>query len=143
MGIKAIGIDLGTTNSCVAVVEHGEPVVIPNDEGSRTTPSVVAFINGDERLVGQIARRQAVTNPGRTLYAAKRLIGRRFDNLVGNEIFEAGKGRARQDKNVETAIAQSPYCGTSSSSQSVIAPRPLRAGRRLPPPPRRWLARHA
>ena len=75
-----IGIDLGTTNSCVAVVEGGEPVVIPNSEGSRTTPSMVAFTESGERLVGQIAKRQAVTNPGRTLFAVKRLIGRKFDS---------------------------------------------------------------
>jgi molecular chaperone DnaK len=77
---KVIGIDLGTTNSCVAVLEHGEPLVIPNDEGGRTTPSVVAFTRDGDRLVGQIARRQAVTNAQRTVSAAKRLIGRRFDD---------------------------------------------------------------
>jgi len=76
---KVIGIDLGTTNSCVAIIEGGEPVVIPNSEGSRTTPSIVAFTDSDERLVGQIAKRQAVTNAENTLYAVKRLIGRRFD----------------------------------------------------------------
>lgn len=75
---KIIGIDLGTTNSCVAVLEGGEPVVIPNAEGSRTTPSMVAFTESGERLVGQIAKRQAITNPENTIYAAKRLIGRRF-----------------------------------------------------------------
>jgi len=75
---RSIGIDLGTTNSCVAIIEHGDPLVIPNDEGSRTTPSVVAFTADRERLVGQIARRQAVTNPERTVFAVKRLIGRRF-----------------------------------------------------------------
>ncbi len=77
---KVIGIDLGTTNSCVAVMEGGEPVVIPNSEGSRTTPSIVAFTDGGERLVGQIAKRQAVTNPENTLFAAKRLIGRKLDS---------------------------------------------------------------
>lgn len=77
---KVIGIDLGTTNSCVAILEDGEPVVIPNEEGSRTTPSVVAFTSEGERLVGQTARRQAVTNAERTFYAVKRLIGRRFDD---------------------------------------------------------------
>jgi len=77
---KVIGIDLGTTNSCVAVMEGGEPQVIANAEGSRTTPSVVAFSDSGERLVGQIARRQAVTNPDNTVYAVKRLIGRRFDD---------------------------------------------------------------
>jgi molecular chaperone DnaK len=76
---KIIGIDLGTTNSCVAVVEGGEAVVIPNSEGSRTTPSVVAFTEEGDRLVGQIAKRQAVTNPDNTLFAIKRLIGRRFE----------------------------------------------------------------
>jgi len=77
---KVIGIDLGTTNSCVAVMEGGEPRVIPNAEGSRTTPSIVAFTDASEQLVGQIAKRQAVTNPERTVFAAKRLIGRRFDS---------------------------------------------------------------
>jgi molecular chaperone DnaK len=75
---KIIGIDLGTTNSCVAVMEGGDPQVIANLEGNRTTASVVAFADNDERLVGQVAKRQAVTNPTRTLYAVKRLIGRKF-----------------------------------------------------------------
>src|SRR5712692_6943559 len=77
---KVIGIDLGTTNSCVAVMEGGEPVVIPNSEGSRTTPSMVGFTEGGERLVGQIAKRQAITNPEATVFAVKRLIGRKFDS---------------------------------------------------------------
>ncbi len=77
---KVIGIDLGTTNSCVALMEGGEPQVIPNAEGARTTPSMVAFTDQGEQLVGQIAKRQAVTNPERTVFAAKRLIGRRFDS---------------------------------------------------------------
>jgi molecular chaperone DnaK len=76
---KVIGIDLGTTNSCVAVMESGEPVVIANAEGSRTTPSMVAFAESGERLVGQQAKRQAVTNPENTLYAIKRLIGRKYE----------------------------------------------------------------
>ena len=75
---KIIGIDLGTTNSCVAIMEGGEPKVIANVEGNRTTPSVVAFTDNEERLVGQVAKRQAVTNPTRTLSAIKRLIGRKF-----------------------------------------------------------------
>ncbi len=75
---KVIGIDLGTTNSCVAVMEQGESVVIPNSEGSRTTPSMVAFADEGSRLVGQIAKRQAVTNPESTIYSTKRLIGRKF-----------------------------------------------------------------
>jgi molecular chaperone DnaK len=77
---KVIGIDLGTTNSCVAIMEGGDPVVITNAEGSRITPSVVAFTDSGERLVGQIARRQAITNPENTIFAIKRLIGRRFDD---------------------------------------------------------------
>ena len=99
---KAIGIDLGTTNSCVAIIEHGDPVVIPNDEGTRTTPSVVGFTDDGDRLVGHIARRQAKTNPDRTLYAVKRLIGRRFEDeetehskaLVPYQIISADNGDA-------------------------------------------------
>src|SRR3990170_3158970 len=74
-----IGIDLGTTNSCVAVMEGGVPQVIPNQEGARTTPSIVGFTAKGERLVGQIAKRQALTNPKNTVFAVKRLIGRKFD----------------------------------------------------------------
>jgi molecular chaperone DnaK len=77
---KVIGIDLGTTNSCVAVMSGGEPVVIANSEGNRTTPSVVAFTDKGERLVGQIAKRQAITNPENTIYSIKRLIGRKFNS---------------------------------------------------------------
>ena len=77
---KVIGIDLGTTNSCVAIMETGDPTVLANSEGSRTTPSVVAFTDSGERLVGQIARRQAITNPENTIFAVKRLIGRRSDD---------------------------------------------------------------
>ena len=75
---KIIGIDLGTTNSCVAVMEGGEPVVIANAEGSRTTPSVVAFTKDGERLVGQIAKRQAITNPDRTVASIKREMGTNY-----------------------------------------------------------------
>ena len=78
---KAVGIDLGTTNSVIAVVEGGQPRVIPNAEGSRTTPSVVAFTEHGERLVGQLARRQAILNPKATIYSAKRFIGRRYDEV--------------------------------------------------------------
>jgi molecular chaperone DnaK len=77
---KVIGIDLGTTNSCVAVMEGGDPIVIANAEGSRTTPSIVAFTDKGERLVGQIAKRQAITNPDNTIFAVKRLIGRKYDS---------------------------------------------------------------
>src|SRR5437870_6182465 len=78
---KIIGIDLGTTNSVVAVMEGGEPVVITNPEGGRLTPSVVAFTKTGERLVGQVAKRQAVTNPENTVYSIKRFMGRRFDEV--------------------------------------------------------------
>ncbi len=99
---KIIGIDLGTTNSCVAVMEGGQPKVIENAEGDRTTPSIVAFTKDDEVLVGQPAKRQAVTNPNNTLFAVKRLIGRKFSedvvqkdrDLVPYKIVEAENGDA-------------------------------------------------
>src|SRR5258708_13188522 len=78
---KTIGIDPGTTTSVVAVIEGGEPKVIPNEEGSRTTPSVVAFTKTGERLVGQVAKRQAITNPENTIYSIKRFMGRRFEEI--------------------------------------------------------------
>ena len=85
---KAIGIDLGTTNSVVAVVMGGEPIVIPNQEGSRTTPSVVAFTDKGERLVGQIAKRQAITNPENTIFSIKRLMGRKFSSPEAKHAME-------------------------------------------------------
>ena len=81
---KVIGIDLGTTNSVVAVMEGGEPVVIPNAEGSRTTPSVVAFTKGGERLVGEVAKRQAITNPENTVFSIKRFMGRKYRDVEVN-----------------------------------------------------------
>jgi len=89
---KTIGIDLGTTNSCVAIMEGGKPRVIENSEGARTTPSVVAYADDGEILVGAPAKRQAVTNAKNTIYAVKRLIGRRFD-----------------DAEVQKALKLSPY----------------------------------
>jgi hypothetical protein len=99
---KVIGIDLGTTNSCVAIMESGKPRVIENSEGDRTTPSIVAFTKDNEVLVGQSAKRQAVTNPQNTLFAVKRLIGRKFDdavvqkdiNMVSYKIVKADNGDA-------------------------------------------------
>src|SRR5438445_9291730 len=102
---KIIGIDLGTTNSCVAVMEGGEPKVIPNQEGGRTTPSVVGFAKSGERLVGQVAKRQAVTNPENTVYSIKRFMGRRFDE-VSEEMklvpYKVTKGEA-SDARVEAS----------------------------------------
>lgn len=77
---KVIGIDLGTTNSVVAIMEGKEAKVLPNAEGGRTTPSMVAFTESGERLVGQVAKRQAITNPENTIFAVKRLIGRKYDS---------------------------------------------------------------
>jgi molecular chaperone DnaK len=82
---KVIGIDLGTTNSCVAVLEGQEPVVIPNQEGARTTPSVVAFTKDGERLVGAAAKRQAVTNPENTVFSVKRFMGRLHSEVAAEE----------------------------------------------------------
>ena len=84
---KIIGIDLGTTNSCVAVLEGGEPTVITNPEGGRTTPSIVSFSKDGERLVGQSAKRQAVTNPENTVFSIKRFMGRLFKE-VSSELKE-------------------------------------------------------
>ena len=100
---KTIGIDLGTTNSCVAVMENGQPKVIENSEGARTTPSIVAYMEEGEVLVGAPAKRQAVTNPKNTLYAVKRLIGRRF-----------------QDKEVQKAIKTSPYRIAEAPTNHVL-----------------------
>ncbi|MEV2194012.1 molecular chaperone DnaK [Streptomyces phaeochromogenes] len=98
---RAVGIDLGTTNSVIAVWEGGEPTVVPNSEGNRTTPSVVAFTDTGERLVGQLARRQAILNPKGTIYSAKRFIGRHFDEIseeakaVAYDVVEGDGGAAR------------------------------------------------
>ena len=78
---KVIGIDLGTTNSCVSVMEGNEPIVIQNSEGARTTPSVVAFLENGERLIGQPAKRQAITNPEKTISSVKRFMGESFENI--------------------------------------------------------------
>ncbi|MBI4358573.1 MAG: molecular chaperone DnaK [Candidatus Omnitrophica bacterium] len=100
---KVLGIDLGTTNSCMAIMEGGEPKVIPNQEGARTTPSVVGFSKTGERLVGQAAKRQAITNPDRTVYSAKRFIGRRF-----NEVHQESKlvpFKVKEGKNSDAVIS--------------------------------------
>ena len=84
---KTIGIDLGTTNSCVAVIEGGEPVVIANAEGARTTPSVVAFSKTGERMVGQVAKRQAITNPERTVSSIKREMGSNYKVTIDDKSY--------------------------------------------------------
>src|SRR6188768_1108441 len=100
---KAVGIDLGTTNSVIATIEGGQPTVIPSAEGARTTPSVVAFTDQGERLVGQLARRQAILNPKGTIYSAKRFIGRRYDEVqseltaVSFDVVPGPDGAARFD----------------------------------------------
>jgi len=101
---KIIGIDLGTTNSCVAVMEGGDPTVIANVEGNRTTPSIVAFADNNERLVGQVAKRQAVTNPERTLYAIKRLIGRNFKDAEVQKSVEISPFKIVEGKGGSAAI---------------------------------------
>src|SRR2546425_6531702 len=100
---KIIGIDLGTTNSVVAVMEGGQPTVIPNQEGSRTTPSVVAFTKSGERLVGQVAKRQAITNPENTVFSIKRFMGRRYEEvteemkMIPYKVVRGENGDARVD----------------------------------------------
>ena len=97
---KILGIDLGTTNSCMAVMENGEPVVLENSEGARTTPSIVAFTKTGERLVGQAAKRQAVTNSKNTVFSVKRFVGRKFAEVKGEldrvpyKVVEAKNGDA-------------------------------------------------
>ena len=104
---KILGIDLGTTNSCMAIMEAGEPTVLENSEGARTTPSVVAFTKGGERVVGQAAKRQAITNPSNTIFSAKRLIGRKFSELSKSDkrapynIVEAENGDAHIEVEVD------------------------------------------
>ena len=139
---KIIGIDLGTTNSCVAVLEGGNPVVIPNSEGQRTTPSVVAFTESGERLVGLVAKRQAVTNPQNTVYSIKRFMGRRYDE-VQREIAEVPykvvkgtngdarieiRGKTNSPPEISAAILQKmkktaeDYLGQSVSEAVITVP---------------------
>src|SRR5436309_15251636 len=111
---KVIGIDLGTTNSVVAVIEAGEPTVLENSEGSRLTPSVVAITKSGERLVGQVAKRQSVTNPENTIFSIKRLMGRKFD-----------------DPEVQRTMKMVPYTITRASNADV---RVVLGGRAYSPP---------
>ena len=101
---KIIGIDLGTTNSCVAVMEGSEPVVIPNSEGRRTTPSIVAFVDNNERKVGDPAKRQAITNPKRTITSIKRFMGETYDK-VGKDIERASYAVVRGDNSTPASTS--------------------------------------
>ena len=122
---KIIGIDLGTTNSCVAIMEGGEAKVLVNEEGARTTPSVVAYTKDDERLVGQIAKRQSVTNPENTIYSAKRFIGRRFSEvveeikLVPYTVVEKGNDCAFKLKNGKTLSPEEIGSGVLAKLKKV------------------------
>ncbi|MFH1115555.1 MAG: molecular chaperone DnaK [Pseudomonadota bacterium] len=118
MAGKVIGIDLGTTNSCVAVMEGGDPVVIPNSEGGRTTPSMVAFAESGERLVGQIAKRQAITNPENTLFAIKRMIGRKFSSKEVQYDITISPFKIVQGSNGDAAVEAR---GTTYSTPEISA----------------------
>ena len=117
MGSKVIGIDLGTTNSVVAVMEGGQPAVIVNQEGNRTTPSVVAFTKDGERLVGQVAKRQAVTNPENTVFSIKRFMGR--SSRGGHERSGPRAVQGRGDRRAATPASRS----AASSIRRLRSPR--------------------
>ena len=129
---KVLGIDLGTTNSCMAVMEGGEPVVIPNAEGMRTTPSIVAFTKSGERLVGQAAKRQAITNSAQTIYSIKRFIGRKHDevaheiSLVPYKVIRAKNGDAH------VKVGDDIYSPPEISSMIL---QKMKAANRCRPPP--------
>jgi molecular chaperone DnaK len=112
---KIIGIDLGTTNSCVAVLEGGEPKVIPNEEGARTTPSIVAFSKSGERLVGQVAKRQAITNPENTIFSIKRFMGRRY-NEVNDEMKMVPYKVEQQGDHIVVVAQGKPYTAPEISA---------------------------
>ncbi|HTV10137.1 MAG TPA: molecular chaperone DnaK [Candidatus Aquilonibacter sp.] len=138
---KIIGIDLGTTNSCVAVMEGGEPKVIPNEEGGRTTPSIVAFTKNGERLVGQVAKRQAITNPQNTIYSIKRFMGRRYNEVSdemkmvpykvvqqGDHVAVEAQGKQYTPPEISAMILQKlkkaaeDYLGTSVTEAVITVP---------------------
>jgi molecular chaperone DnaK len=115
---KIIGIDLGTTNSCVSVLEGGNPKVVPNSEGANTTPSIVGFTDGADRLVGQIAKRQAVTNPEKTIFESKRLIGRKFASREVQEFIKVAPFKIVEMKNGDAGIEVS---GKQYTPQEISA----------------------
>ncbi|MEL7521007.1 MAG: Hsp70 family protein, partial [Cyanobacteria bacterium J06553_1] len=116
---KVIGIDLGTTNSCVAVLEGGKPVVIPSTEGGRTTPSIVGFAKGGERLVGQLAKRQAVTNAENTVYSIKRFIGRRWDDTETERSRVPYKCTRGKDDTVDVMIRAKSFTPQEVSAMTL------------------------
>jgi len=116
---KVIGIDLGTTNSCVAVLEGGKPVVIPNTEGGRTTPSIVGFAKGGERLVGQLAKRQAVTNAENTVYSIKRFIGRRWHDTEAERSRVPYKCTKGKDDTVDVMIRNASFTPQEVSAMTL------------------------
>src|SRR5262245_25309124 len=115
---KVVGIDLGTTNSVVAVLEGGEPVVIANSEGSRTTPSVVAFTKNNERLVGQTTKRQAIVNPENTVYSIKRLMGKSYEQAKAEAKYLPYKMENGPAGDARVAI---PATGKSYTPQEISA----------------------
>jgi molecular chaperone DnaK len=115
---KTVGIDLGTTNSVIAVMEGGEPVVIPNSEGSRTTPSVVAFTKSGERLVGQLARRQAAVNPENTIFSIKRFMGRRYSEVESERKIVPYKVKPGKD---DRAVVEVPGAGSDFTPEEISA----------------------
>ena len=119
---KIIGIDLGTTNSCVAIMEGGDPIVIANQEGNRTTPSMVAFTDSGERLIGQTAKRQAVTNPENTVYAIKRLVGRKFSSEEVQRDIPITPYKITEAKNrdAQVAIRDKNYSAPEISSMVLV-----------------------
>src|SRR5207245_7704809 len=115
---KIIGIDLGTTNSVVAVMEGGEPKVIANEEGGRTTPSVVGFTKTGERLVGQVAKRQAITNPENTVFSIKRFMGRRYDEV--NAEMKMVLYKSKRDDDHVVVIAQGKKYTTPEITSMIM-----------------------
>ncbi len=113
---KVLGIDLGTTNSCMAVMEGGEPVVIPNAEGQRTTPSIVAFTKNGERLVGQAAKRQAITNPTNTVFSVKRFMGRRYDEVAHESTMVPYRVSKAKNGDASVQIGEKSYSPPEISS---------------------------
>ena len=129
---KVIGIDLGTTNSVVAILEGGDPNVLTNAEGARTTPSVVAITESGERLVGQVARRQAITNPENTIFAIKRLIGRRFEDTQVQKALKVLPYKILKDENGDADVEIRGKQYNAAEVSAMILQKMKQTGRRLP-----------